>query len=191
MIETLIQQAGSSILLLCLGLVLVSFVFEDVAIVAGAGLVMQGMLSPVTGFAVVAGGIALGDFGLYAAGRAARRFAWVRRQLDTRMASKLAGALDRNLVSSVLLARILPGLRLPTYTGAGLIRSHFTVFAVTDMLAVLLWTALLMTLGLQVMHRLALWLGLPHWAIIAALALAVVVLPLLFRRGRRSPQQAG
>jgi membrane protein DedA with SNARE-associated domain len=105
--------------LIVLVLVLTTFLLEDVAIAAGAALATQGMLSWELAFAAVAGGIALGDVGLYACGLGARRVHWLRRKYIADRAPWLQDKLQGRLPSAVLLARVVPGLRLVTYTLCG------------------------------------------------------------------------
>ena len=65
-------QAGASPWLIALSLAAMTLLLEDVAIAAGAALATQGAIDWSWAFAAVAGGIALGDLGLYAMGAASR-----------------------------------------------------------------------------------------------------------------------
>jgi membrane protein DedA with SNARE-associated domain len=59
--------------LLLPSLVLITFLLEDIAIAAGVALALNGTVSWEAAFAAVAGGIALGDLGLYGMGHLAIR----------------------------------------------------------------------------------------------------------------------
>ena len=60
-------------------LVLITFLLEDVAIAAGVALALNGTIGWPAAFVAVAGGIALGDIGLYGLGRLAIRLPALRR----------------------------------------------------------------------------------------------------------------
>ena len=68
--------------LLLPSLVLITFLLEDVAIAAGVALALNGTIGWEAAFAAVAGGIALGDIGLYGMGRLAIRVPALGRRLD-------------------------------------------------------------------------------------------------------------
>jgi membrane protein DedA with SNARE-associated domain len=156
--------------LIVLVLVLTTFLLEDVAIAAGAALATQGMLSWELAFAAVAGGIALGDVGLYACGLSARRFQWLRRKYIADRAPWLQDKLQGRLPSAVLLARVVPGLRLVTYTLCGFARVPVLPFMAWIVLAVSLWTVGLFWLGSALGNVIAQQLGIP-----APLAVALLV----------------
>ena len=86
-------------------LVLTTFLLEDVAIAAGVALAVQGSISWSLSLAAVAGGIALGDIGLYGLGVAATRIPWLRRRYVGEKADWARAQLERRLSSAVLLAR--------------------------------------------------------------------------------------
>jgi membrane protein DedA with SNARE-associated domain len=156
--------------LIVLVLVLTTFLLEDVAIAAGAALATQGMLSWELAFAAVAGGIALGDVGLYACGLGARRVHWLRRKYIADRAPWLQDKLQGRLPSAVLLARVVPGLRLVTYTLCGFARVPVLPFMAWIVLAVSLWTVGLFWLGSALGNVIAQQLGIP-----ASLAVALLV----------------
>src|SRR5262249_55822466 len=101
----------------------------------------DGQVGLLPGIIACALGIYVGDLLLYFAGRAgapiARRFA---------PAAKLDAAArwmaDRG-AAVVLLSRFTPGLRLPTYLAAGILRTRFGTFTVYFLVAALFWTPLL------------------------------------------------
>src|SRR5688500_3365233 len=76
-------------------LVLTTFLLEDVAIAAGVALVLNGTLGLAPAFAAVAGGIALGDLGLFGLGALAARVPTVRRWLDARTPTDGGGRLGQ------------------------------------------------------------------------------------------------
>ncbi len=122
-------------------LILTTFIFEDVAIAAGAALAVQGSLSWPVVFFAVAGGIAIGDLGLYACGLGARDIPWLHKKYIAGRSSSFKDGIEKRLVSVVLLARVIPGLRLVTYTVCGFSRVRFLPFTLTVTFAVIVWTA--------------------------------------------------
>lgn len=171
--------------LICVALILTTLLLEDVAIAAGVALAAKGLISWELSFAAVAGGIAAGDLGLYALGLGARKVQWLRQRLVERPGLRSRWAqrqLEQQLPSALLLARVIPGLRLLTYTACGFFRIAFLPFTAWVMLAVLLWTAGLYWLGVGIGGALA-----KAWGIPLALAVALPIpfiaalLPLLRR----------
>jgi membrane protein DedA with SNARE-associated domain len=132
---------------LALALALITLLLEDVAIAAGAALATAGLMSWSWAFAGVAGGIFAGDVLLYALGAGAHRIAWLQQrwlQLSAQhpeAVHKLDGHLREQLPTAILLARVIPGLRLLTYTACGWLRVDALRFSLWCMFAVALWTA--------------------------------------------------
>jgi len=157
-------------------LALTTLLLEDVAIAAGVAVATQGALSWEWAFVAVAGGIALGDLGLYGLGMAAQRIGWLRRKYIEGREVRAGQVLRRELAGSVLLARVIPGLRLLTYTACGFLRVPFLPFIAWVVLAVSLWTAGLFwfssALGAVIAER---W----DVPVTLAVALPIVVLALM------------
>jgi len=168
-------------------LVLTSYLLEDVAIASGAALATQGMVSWEWAFVWVAGGIASGDLGLYVLGLGARRLPWLRRKyVEPQRHHAIKQKLEHNLAPAILLARIVPGLRLVTYTLCGFARVPVLAFCLWVALAVSLWTAGLFWLGAFAGAALAQALHIPAPVAVAlpivAVALAVPLVKYLRER---------
>lgn len=172
--------------LIALALAATTLLFEDLAIAFGVALAAQGAISWPLSIAAVGGGIALGDLGLYALGAGATRVRWLARWRGDRSAG-VRERLARGLGSAVLLARVVPGLRLVTYTACGFLRLPFGRFAAWVLLAVTLWTLALYAASLAIGNALAHALGLPlPVAVALPLVLLALALP-LWRRWRQLP----
>jgi membrane protein DedA with SNARE-associated domain len=170
-----------------LALVLTSFLLEDVAIAAGASLAATGLLSWGVAFGWVFLGIAIGDIGLYATGLGARRIPWLRQKyIAPQRDSSIKHRLEQNLPTAVLLARVIPGLRLVTYVLCGFLRLPFLAFCLWVALAVALWTAALLGLGAVAGAPLAQALHVPQPVAVAlpilAIALALPIVKRLLQR---------
>lgn len=158
---------------IALALALTTLLLEDLAIAAGVALATQGTISWELSLAAVGGGIALGDLALYAMGLGATRVPWLRRRFVGDKSTWAREQLVRRLPSAVLLARVVPGLRLATYTACGFVRVPLLPFTAWVLVAVALWTLGLYGLSAAIGQTLAQHLGLPP-----ALAVAIPVLVL-------------
>jgi membrane protein DedA with SNARE-associated domain len=158
-------------------LALTTLLLEDVAIAAGVAVATQGALSWEWAFVAVAGGIALGDVGLYGLGVGANRIPFLRRKYIDGRESKARDLLAARLPSAVLIARVVPGLRLITYTACGFWRAPLWPFTAWVFLAVALWTAGLFWLSSALGDVIADALGVPAPL---AVALPVIALALAF-----------
>lgn len=145
MVETITEWAAAlgqqPWLIGCL-LILATFILEDAAIVLGALLAAEGTISPWGALAALYIGIVLGDLGLYGLGWAGARLAAVRRFLDRKRVARAGAWMGRRLVWTVVAARFVPGMRLPTYTACGLFGHSFTRFAGAVVGIVGVWTGL-------------------------------------------------
>jgi len=148
-------------------LILTTFLLEDVAIAAGVSLSTQGNISWTLSFFAVAFGIAFGDLLLYGLGVSARRIAWLRKRYIKPETHKVISHLHSNLFSAILLARVIPGLRLLTYTACGFTRASWGQFLIWVNLAVLFWTAGLFWLSISAGQTLARWLSIPQSVAVA------------------------
>jgi membrane protein DedA with SNARE-associated domain len=168
---------------LALILALITLLVEDVAIAAGAALAAAGLISWGWAFAGVAGGIAAGDILLYGLGAGAHRVAWLQQRWQ-KVCAKHPGAVQRiqthlkeQLPSAILLARVIPGLRLLTYTACGWLRVDLLRFSLWCCFAVALWTAGLFYLSATVGEFITRQTGLPP-ALAAALPVLIFALAL-------------
>jgi len=134
-------------------------------------------------------GIAAGDLGLYAVGLAATRMPALKRRYVGAKSDWARGHIVRRLSSAVLLARVIPGLRLLTYTTCGFVRVPLLPFTVWVLVAVALWTAGLYAASVAIGQTLSRVLGVP---LAVAVALPIVALALavpLLRRARQRLQR--
>jgi membrane protein DedA with SNARE-associated domain len=158
---------------IALVLALTTLLVEDLAIAAGVALATQGVISWELSLAAVGGGIASGDLGLYAMGLGATRVPWLRKRYVGEKSTWAREQIVRRLPSAVLLARVVPGLRLATYTACGFVRAPIVPFTAWVMVAVTLWTVGLYGLSAAIGQALAQHLGLPP-----PLAVAIPILVL-------------
>lgn len=166
-------------------LALTTLLLEDLAIAAGVALATQGLISWPLSLAAVGGGIAVGDVGLYALGAAARRVGWLRQRLVGDQVTWAHDQLAMRLPSAVLLARVIPGLRLLTYTASGFLRVPIAPFTLWVIVAVSLWTLGTYAISVAVGQAIARTLGVPAPVAVALPVVALALAVPLWRRLRR------
>ena len=174
---------------IALVLALTTLLLEDLAIAAGVALATQGAISWGLSLGAVGGGIAIGDLGLYGLGLAATRVPWLQRRYVGAKSDWARGQILERLSSAVLVARVVPGLRLLTYTTCGFVRVPLLPFTAWVLVAVSLWTVGLYALSVAIGQTLAHTLGLPPAVAVAlpilAIALAVPLLRIARQRFQR------
>ncbi len=130
---------------------LLTFVSED-GVALGAGILgALGSIGWHPAFWGTCLGIWLGDIALYGA---ARRWGrpwlarpWVQRWVHPERIESGARWFARRGAFALLLSRLIPGTRLPTFLAAGLVRMPFATFASVTGLAAVAWTSLLFILA--------------------------------------------
>ena len=115
---------------------------------------------------------------------------WLRRRYVGEKSDWARGQIVQRLSSAVLVARVVPGLRLVTYTTCGFVRVPLLPFTAWVLFAVSLWTVGLYALSVAIGQALAHTLGLPPAVAVAlpilALALAVPLLRMARQRFQRT-----
>jgi len=110
-----------------------TLVSEDLACIGAGVAVATGALSFPAAAGACTAGIFVGDLLLYAAGR------WAHRWIPDRWCNSPAAAwIEWRCWAAVLISRFTPGLRLPVYVGAGVLRISLPRFALWLAVAALL-----------------------------------------------------
>ncbi len=185
-------------LLVLMGLLIASaFVSEDLTCIGAGLLVAQGRMDFVAAILACWLGNFLSDLALYVAGR------WLGRPVLSRAPLRWFIPRDRvdaaaawfgaRSARAIFVSRFVPGLRLPTYVAAGVLRTNLAVCTLYFALACAIWTpiivgfsALVGTRAYDSLEQLGRW-GLPAALILIAAIFFVerVGLKLLSHRGRR------
>jgi membrane protein DedA with SNARE-associated domain len=109
--------------LVILGAILAgTFLLEDATVVAAALLSARGLVDPFAAVAALSLGIGVGDLGLHFVGRWLRRHAWIERQCSSPAFARAALWIAERRWPALVLARFVPGMRLPTYLASGVLR---------------------------------------------------------------------
>ncbi|MBX7258335.1 MAG: VTT domain-containing protein [Candidatus Hydrogenedentes bacterium] len=153
-----------------------TFILEDPTTVTCGILVAEGRMAFMTALVGLTVGIALGDLGLYAIGRAVGpntvAWGWVTQdRLD-----RVRHWFDRNVILAVFLSRFIPGTRLPTYVGAGIFQASVWRFLGAAVTASLLWTFLLLTAVVKLGEAVLPQLGRFKWPVAIALIVAIILM---------------
>jgi membrane protein DedA with SNARE-associated domain len=124
-----------------------TFLSEDLTCIATGALIAAGKIGFVPGVLACLAGIYFGDLLLYFAGRfigrPILRCRPLCRLLTDQKLDRASEWLAERGAGVVILSRFTPGLRLPTYVAAGLLKTHFWKFSFYFLLASVLWTPVL------------------------------------------------
>lgn len=191
------RAAGVTLLVLAGLIALATLLTEDAACLATGLLVAQGRIGFVAGTLACFVGIVVGDVLLYWAGRDLGR-PWLGRAplrwfLSPRRVERSSRWFERRGPWVIFLSRFLPGTRVATYFSAGLLHTAFWRFLAYFVLAVAIWTPLLVgAASLLGSRALDLFVIVERWALpsVFVLALAAWLTARLARllstwRGRR------
>lgn len=138
-------------LVLLASLALGTLVSEDLTSIGAGLLARTGTVGLGPAILACTMGVYLGDLALWAVGRVVGRrvFAWrcVATRVSAPAVAQAIDALERHLGLAVITSRFLPGTRLPLYLAAGIWGRRPGAFTLWSLVAVLLWTPLLVWLA--------------------------------------------
>ena len=167
-----------------LSLFFLTFFSEDAATLGGAAMAVAGLLTTPLGLAACFLGIWLGDLGLYALaryfGRPFLKQNWVRRRVNEDRLAKSEAWWKRRGLLVLLVARFVPGLRLPTYLVAGTLAVPFASFATVTALMGLIWVPLVFVLVWIAGTEAVTWYAAARSALIIGIISLLVLVSLLF-----------
>lgn len=153
---------------------LATFVLEDPTTVGSGLLVADGRMAFVTALVGLSAGIVAGDLGLFGIGRAFGPRLCGQGPLAVGRLARAGRWFERNLVTAVVLARFVPGMRLPTYVAAGVAGAPVWRFAAVAAAASVVWTALLLTATVHLGRAVLPLLGELRWPAAGIAVLGVV-----------------
>jgi len=189
--------AGISLVIFLILVAGATLVSEDLTCVAVGAMVAHGRVEFVPGVVACFLGIYVGDLLLFLAGRWVGRRALGRAPLSWVLTEERVERSSKWFTHRgpivIFLSRFMPGLRLPTYFAAGLLRTSFLRFSFWFALAALAWTPLLVylssRLGGALTERVEILQDNFALFLLATVALGVLlvklVVPMFSHRGRR------
>lgn len=152
------------------------FVQEDAAIV-GAASASLGPADPALAFVTLVIGLILSDVWKYWLGRAAHAFAWTRNAAERPDVLAAREKVLKRLGVTLLIARFVPGTRIPLYLAAGVFKAPFGRFAFFVISSGLLYCGIVFA----AFHALGAVIGEQARAMMPWIAMSVVFLVLGFQ----------
>jgi membrane protein DedA with SNARE-associated domain len=134
---------ASDPLLLAIALFAATFVAEDAATIAAGVLVGSTGTDPYLALGAVVLGTAIGDLALYGAGRWGAGTAFGARLRQREDVGRALSAFARRMLGLLIVARFVPGMRLPVFTASGVASAPFQLVATVVLLSTPIWTTLL------------------------------------------------
>ncbi len=178
---THLQGGFDSPFFIAIYLAISTFILEDVSTISAAILVLEGKISWQLALLAVYVGIIAGDVGLFLLGKLALHNQWARSFLDKNGVKDAKNWLEKNMVSSVIAARFLPGMRLPTYSACGFFGLSFWKFFIATGGAGSLWTGGLFYLTLKFGEKFWDELGWWRWVIAFVAVIMIIILPRILK----------
>jgi membrane protein DedA with SNARE-associated domain len=143
-LEAWLYQGNVPLSMLFLGVVLLSYLLEDLAIVTAATLAVEQVMPTPLALLAIFTGIATGDIGLYWLGKLAQKVRFFRyRLLRYQRARRVRRTLHQKAFITLFIVRFIPGLRTVGFTLSGFLDVPKMKFLIAVLSATSLWTALI------------------------------------------------
>ncbi|NOH72731.1 DedA family protein [Vibrio pectenicida] len=143
-IQAWLYAGHTSIWVLFVGIILLSYLLEDLAIVTAATLAVQELMPMSAALFAIFVGIATGDLGLYFIGKSAQRVRFLRyRMFQYRRVRLINRKLHQNALVTLFIVRFIPGLRTVGFTLSGFLDIPILRFLAAVIGATSLWTVLI------------------------------------------------
>ena len=140
-IEAWLLQTNVTLTILFLGVVLLSYLLEDLAIVTAATLAVEQAMPTSVALLAIFVGISTGDLGLYLLGKLAQRVRFLRYRLFRyQRARSMRRKLHHKAFVTLFIIRFIPGLRTIGFTLSGFLDVPKTKFFLAVITATALWT---------------------------------------------------
>jgi membrane protein DedA with SNARE-associated domain len=146
----LLQSAGHSPFVLAVGLFLLPFIHEDVAIVAATLLLQDASVSSTVVVPSLFSGMVASDAAFYGLGVFAARLPWTQKVMARPGLDAVAGALEKRILETMLLVRLVPGLLLPCFMTFGARRFCFRSFLGASSIFSMIYLAVVLGIALFV-----------------------------------------
>mgnify|MGYP000421307412 CR=1 FL=1 len=175
-IQTLLTTSSESPAILFIGVILLSYLLEDLAIITAAGLASQELMSPPLALTSIFVGIASGDLGLYYLGKYCQYFRVIRlKALTNRHFRSLRNKLRQRAFLNLFIIRFIPGVRTIGFTLSGFFLVPIPLFLTAVLSATAVWTCVVFSTFYYVGS--STWLqGSAHqWVLIPAAVLLLLI----------------
>ena len=118
------------------------FIQEDAAVLGAASASVSGIGSPMGMFIAITIGLTVSDLWKYWLGRAAISQSWAKKHAESPRILKAKDSIVHNLGKSIMVARFIPGTRIPLYIAAGFFQASFLKFTAFIFLSALIYIAI-------------------------------------------------
>lgn len=115
------------------------FIQEDAAVLGAASASVSGIGTPLGMFIAITIGLTVSDLWKYWLGRAAITQPWAKKHAEGPRIAKAKDSIVHNLGKSIMVARFIPGARIPLYIAAGFFKASFIKFAIFIFLSALIY----------------------------------------------------
>lgn len=118
------------------------FIQEDAAVLGAASASVSGIGTPMGMFIAITIGLTVSDLWKYWLGRAAITQSWAKKHAESPRILKAKDNIVHNLGKSIMIARFIPGTRIPLYIAAGFFQASFLKFSFFIFLSALIYIAI-------------------------------------------------
>ncbi|SBS34335.1 hypothetical protein MSP8887_02133 [Marinomonas spartinae] len=168
---------------LIVGIILLSYLLEDLAIVTAASLAAQDQLPISLAMVAIAFGIITGDFGLYYLGLLTRKVRWLRyKTLTNKYFKVVQNRLSTNAFLNLFIIRFTPGLRAIGFTLSGFFLIPLPIFLSAVTFATTLWTGVVFGVVYYLGTRAWLQATQYQWLLIPVGVVALLMINRIIRR---------
>lgn len=152
-----------------------TFLQEDLAVFTGGMFIIKKDLPYLFVFLSLYSGIIVSDLLIYGLGVAARSLPWTQKYLLNSKVQYAKNRLEKNIIPSIALCRLLPGLLFPTFIACGWLGISFFQFTLITIIAAAFYAAILLfivtTIGATLIHQ----IGAIGWVVIFGIAILIVL----------------
>ena len=118
------------------------FIQEDAAVLGAASASVSGIGTPLGMFIAITVGLTISDLWKYWLGRAAISQPWAKKHAESPRIAKAQDSIVNNLGKSIMIARFIPGTRIPLYIAAGFFQASFLKFTIFIFLSALIYISI-------------------------------------------------
>jgi len=180
----IIELSAGNPAMIIAAVAMATFISEDATTVGAALLAAQGVIPIPEALIGLFMGITMGDLSLFAFGDLARRWKWMAHRIGEERIARGQKWLDKRLIPAFFLARVTPGLRVPSYIASGYLGVSLARFMILAIIAVGLWTAVAFTVVYTFGNISQTWFGSYSWIVGIILVIFVLTTPIVFRKAK-------
>ncbi|MFI3255899.1 MAG: VTT domain-containing protein [Psittacicella sp.] len=172
-----------SLWMIMLGLIILSYILEDLALITAAALSAEHIIPPQWSLLAVFLGITSGDVFLYFFGRLSRRIRFLRyKAIRNKKFKAFRKRFRKHAFVGLFIIRFIPGLRSIGYTMSGFISIPTLIFLGPVIIASAIWTSLVFGaiyyIGIAILVRYS-WM---KWALIPLILISFIGFKLIMKK---------